>query len=92
MAKKNAQTRLIIILGGIFFLGVIIYVTYQQTQHEYEVCVAFKGNTHCATARGATADEAIHSAHDIDCGMLADGRDDNIVCGGTQPASVREIK
>jgi len=92
MTRKNTQTRLIIILGGLFFLGAVIYITYQQTQHEYEVCVTFKGNMHCATAKGATADEAIHSAHDIDCGMLADGRDDNIVCTGTQPTSVRELK
>lgn len=92
MAKKSAQTRWIIILGGIFFFGAVFYITYQQTQHEYEVCMTFKGNSHCATAKGATADEAIHSAHDIDCGLLADGRDDNIVCGGMQPTSVREVK
>jgi len=92
MARKNPRIRLIIIFGGLFLLGAVIYITYQQTQHEYEVCVTFKGNTHCATARGATADEAIHSAHEIDCGLLADGRDDNIVCGGVPPASVRELK
>src|SRR5208282_846503 len=92
MPKKPAQTRLIIILGGIFFFGVMIYITYQQMRHEYEVCLTFNGGTHCATARGATPEEAIHSAHDIDCGMLANGRDENIVCGGTEPTSVREGK
>lgn len=92
MPNKPAQTRLIIILFGIFFLAVVIYATYQQMQHEYEVCVTFNGGTHCATARGATPDEAIRSAHDIDCGMLANGRDENIVCGGTQATSVREVK
>jgi Na+/glutamate symporter len=92
MANKTAPTRLIIILGGIFFLVVVLYTTYQQMRHEYEVCVTFNGGTHCATARGATPEEAIHSAHDIDCGMLANGRDENIVCGGTQPTSVREVK
>jgi len=92
MPKKPAQTRLIIVLGGVFFFGVMIYITYQQMRHEYEVCLTFNGGTHCATARGATPEEAIHSAHDIDCGMLANGRDENIVCGGTQPTSVREVK
>lgn len=92
MPKKTMQTRLIIILGGIFFFAAVIYITFQQTRHEYEVCVAFKGATHCATAKGATAEEAIHSAHDIDCGLLADGRDENIVCLDTPPNSVREVK
>jgi hypothetical protein len=92
MTKKNAQTRLIIILGGIFFFGAVFYMTYQQMQHEYEVCMTLNGNSHCATAKGATVDEAIHNAHDIDCGMLANGRDENIVCEGIQPTSVREVK
>ena len=92
MPKKAAQTRLIIILGGIFFLAVVIYTTYQQMRHEYEVCVTFKGGTHCSTARGATPEEAIHSAHDIDCGLLANGRDENIVCLDTPPSSERQVK
>jgi hypothetical protein len=92
MAKQKSQTRLVIILGGIFFFAVVIYTTYQQTRHEFEVCVTFKGGSHCATAKGATPDEAIHSAHDIDCGLLADGRDENIVCNQVQPTSVREVR
>lgn len=91
MPKKN-QTRWIIVVAGLVFVAVLIFVTLQQTRREFEVCVAFKGNTHCATAKGATPEEAIHSAHDIDCGLLADGRDENIVCLGTQATSIREIK
>lgn len=91
MAKKS-QTRWIILIAGLVFIGVLVYATMQQTRLEYEVCVNFKGHTHCATAKGATAEEAIRSAHDIDCGLLADGRDDNIVCMSTSPSSIREIK
>jgi hypothetical protein len=91
MAKKN-QTRWIILIAGLVFIGILVYGTMQQTRLEYEVCVNFNGNTHCATAKGATAEEAIRSAHDIDCGLLAGGRDENIVCMGTSPSSVREIK
>jgi hypothetical protein len=91
MPKKN-QTRWIILLAGLVFIGMLVYGTVQQTQHEFEVCVAFKGGSHCATAKGATPEEAIHSAHDIDCGLLANGRDENIVCLATLPTSVREIK
>jgi hypothetical protein len=91
MAKKS-QTRWIIVVAGLAFLAVLVYVTTEQTRREYEVCVAFRDHTHCATAKGATAEEAIRSAHDIDCGLLADGRDDNIACTGTAPSSIREIK
>jgi hypothetical protein len=89
---KKSQTRWIILAAGLVFFATLVYVTYQQTRREFEVCVAFKGGTHCATAKGSTPDEAIHSAHDIDCGLLANGRDENIVCLATEPTSVREIK
>jgi len=89
---KKSQTRWIILVAGLVFFAVILYSTLQQTRREYEVCVTFKGNSHCATAKGATPDEAIHSAHDIDCGLVADGRDDNIACMNTQATSIREIK
>jgi hypothetical protein len=89
---KKSQTRWIIVVAGLAFVALLVYVTMQQTRREYEVCVTFGGQTHCARAKGATAEEAIRSAHDIDCGLLADGRDANIVCMGTSPSSVREIK
>jgi hypothetical protein len=89
---KKSQTRWIIVVAGVAFVALLVYVTMQQTRREYEVCVTFGGQTHCARAKGATPEEAIRSAHDIDCGLLADGRDANIVCMGTSPSSVREIK
>jgi hypothetical protein len=89
---KKSQTRWIILGAGLVFVAALVYVTFQQTRREFEVCIAFKGSTHCATAKGATPEEAIHSAQDIDCGLLANGRDENMVCLDTQPAMVREIK
>ena len=89
---KKRQTRWIILSAGLVFVAALVYVTYQQTRSEFEVCVAFKRSTHCATAKGATPEEAVRSAHEIDCGLLANGRDENIVCLDTQPTSVREVK
>jgi hypothetical protein len=89
---KKSQTRWIIVVAGLVFFVVIIYTTLQQTRSEYEVCVTFGSGSHCATAKGATPDEAIHSAHDIDCGLLANGRDENIACMNTAATSIREIK
>jgi hypothetical protein len=84
--------RWIIALGVIFLVSVLVYSSFQQTNHEYEVCMAFKGASHCATSAGATYDQAVRSAEGIDCEMLANGRDENMVCLDTQPSSVREVK
>lgn len=92
MVKKSTQMRWIVVLGGIAFFGVLLYSTLQQTQKEYEVCVNFKDRSHCSTARGSTAEEAIRSARDIDCGLITNGRDEVMACNDVQPASVRQVK
>lgn len=89
---KTSQTRWIVVAAGLVFFAVILYTTFQQTRREYEVCLTFDGGSHCATAKGATREEAIRSAHDIDCGLLANGRDENIACMNTAATSIREIK
>jgi hypothetical protein len=73
--------------GSLFRTGGLV-----QRQKEYEVCVAFNGRSHCSTARGSTAEEAIRSARDIDCGLITNGRDELMACNDVQPTSVREIK
>jgi hypothetical protein len=84
--------RWIIGLGAIVLVGVLVRSTLQQTQQQYEVCVAFKGAGHCASASGATYEQAVRSAQAIDCQLLTTGRDDNMVCLANQPQSVRQIK
>lgn len=92
MADRKIQVRVISIVGAIVLLGVLLYSSRQQAQNKYEVCVTFKGAMHCATASGATSAEAIHSAQDIDCEMLSNGRDENMVCLDSPPSSVRAVK
>jgi hypothetical protein len=92
MADRKFQVRMIIVIGAIVLFGVLIYSSHQQTQNQYEVCVTFKGAMHCATASGATSAEAIRSAQDIDCEMLSNGRDENMVCLDSPPSSVRPVK
>lgn len=79
-------------LGAIALVGVLVYSSFQQTHERYEVCVAFKGATHCATAAGATYEQAVRSAQEIDCQLLANGRDENMVCLDGKPLSVRPIR
>jgi hypothetical protein len=84
--------RAIMILGAIVLVGILLYSSMEQTRNKYEVCVVFKGLVHCATASGATPADAIRSAQDIDCSMLANGRDETMVCVASPPSSTREIK
>jgi hypothetical protein len=91
MAVSRTQLRWLIAGAAAAFLAIILTSTMHQTRIKYEVCVNYHGNQHCATAEGATADEAIRSARDIDCELLSNGRDDNVVCLDTQPSSIREI-
>lgn len=88
---KKVQTRWIILIGVIVFIAALVRFTFQQTHLEYQVCMTFAGGSHCATAQGASEDEAIRSAKNIDCGLLANGRDANIRCMDA-PASVTRIK
>ena len=92
MANKSNQVRWIIALGAVVLVAVLAWSTVQQTRQQYEVCVQFKGGSHCATASGSSQDQAIRSAQEIDCQLLANGRDENMVCLANPPASVRPVK
>jgi hypothetical protein len=92
MAQKSPRVRVIIAGGAVVLLGVLAYSSFQQMRERYEVCVTFKGATHCATAAGSTYTQAIRSAQEIDCQLLANGRDENMVCLETQPSSIRPVK
>ena len=92
MAKKPNHIRWIIALGAIAFVGVLVYSSFQQTRERYEVCMTFKGATHCATAAGSTYNQAVRSAQEIDCELLSNGRDENIACLAQAPSSVRPVR
>jgi len=91
-AQKSSQFRWIMVLGGVALVGVLAYSSFEQTRERYEVCVNFKGASHCATASGSNYDQAVRSAQEIDCQLLANGRDENMVCLNSPPVSVRPAK
>jgi hypothetical protein len=92
MAKKSNHIAWIIAIAAVAFVGVMVYSSYQEMRTRYEVCMNFKGATHCATAAGATRDQAVRSAQEIDCELLSNGRTENMVCLDQQPSSVRLIQ
>jgi hypothetical protein len=92
MANKSKQLAWIIGLGAVLFVGILAYSSFQATRDQYEVCMTFNGNSHCASASGANSQEAVRSAQEIDCELLANGRDQNMVCLDRQPSSIRHVK
>lgn len=88
----NARWKTIVGIAAVVLFGYIIYSTMQQASHEYEVCVAYKGRSHCATAAGRTPEEAIQSGHQIGCSLITNGRDENMACLALAPTSTRETK
>ena len=92
MTKRLNQMRWIMVAGGIVLVGVLLYSTLQQTHKQFEVCMSFKGGTHCATASGATQAQAVRSAQEIDCELLSNGRDENMACLDREPSSIHEVK
>jgi hypothetical protein len=92
MPRKSNPMKYIVAIGGVAFFAILIYLSMRQTHEEYEVCMGFKGSTHCATASGSTEDEAVRSAQEIDCQMLANGRDETMVCLASSPSSIRQIQ
>jgi hypothetical protein len=92
MAVSQLKMRLIMVVGAVLLVAWLAYSSFQQDRNEYEVCMTFKGGLHCANAKGEKPDDAIRAARDIDCEMLANGRDENMVCQSMQPASVKQVK
>jgi hypothetical protein len=92
MADRRFQMRIIMVVGAMLLVGILLHSSMEQTLNKFEVCVTFKGMVHCATASGATPADAIRSAQDIDCQMLANGRDETMVCVTTPPSSTRQLK
>lgn len=90
-ARRRINMKWYIVIVGVIFVAALVYSSFQQSVFRVEACVDFHGRTHCAEASGRTRAEAIRSAQEIDCEMLANGRDENIVCIGLQPSSVRPL-
>jgi len=90
--QKSRRVQWIIAAGAVVLIGVLAHSSFQQMRERYEVCVTFKGATHCAMAAGSSYMQAVRSAQEIDCQLLANGRDENMVCLDTQPSSIRSVK
>jgi hypothetical protein len=87
IVSKRVKIALVIALAAV--VGYILFSPMQLGKVSCEVCMEFKGQKACRTARGPSSGEATSTARDNACARIAFGREDSILCGNTEPASVR---
>lgn len=87
---RSPQTTIVIvsIVIAILTIAVLVSAVMRQQKTSCEVCVTFHGRTACRTAIGPTRDDAVRTAVDTACAVLASGMADSISCGNTPPDSV----
>jgi hypothetical protein len=65
----------VLAIAALFF-----FMTTARAKVECRVCLDYHGRTNCATARGATAQQAREGAQTTACGPIANGMDQEIEC------------
>jgi hypothetical protein len=81
------------VLAAVIFvaivLGAILYTSLAGANSKYrvEICITFQGRTECRTARASTHDEALRTATDNACALMASGQSEFERCRNTPPTS-----
>ena len=89
---RNKRLGIIIGVGfALLFVGILTYSMLDLRKNRVEVCVTFGGRSACRQASGATRNEAIRTATENACTMLASGMTDSMQCGATEPSSIKDL-
>ena len=88
---RGTRVKIGIITAVVLVAMVILLVSTmsKQAQVSCEVCVTFQGRTQCRSAAGPDREQAIRTAVDTACAVLAAGMTDSIRCANTRPDSVQ---
>lgn len=89
---NSRKLALLAAAGFLLLAGVMTWMMLSGRRHRVEVCMEFRGQSACRTAAGPTREEAIRTATDNACALLASGMTDTIQCGRTPPRSVRDLE
>lgn len=84
--KRSTVVTLVAIAA---LAGLAVYSTTARAGHRCRVCVTYRGHSNCASAAGATQQDAQEGAQTTACGPVASGMDESIACGRVQPDSVQ---
>ena len=85
----SKRVKILVVIAVLAVAAYIMLSPSRLGKVSCEVCMEFKGQESCRTARGPNRDEAITTARDNACARIAFGREDSILCGGKEPESVR---
>jgi hypothetical protein len=80
---------LLISLCVIAAVVVMIWLSLPSANFRVEVCMEFEGRSACRIARGATEQQALRTASDNACALIASGMTASMSCGRREPKSVR---
>ena len=83
--KKNV---LIVVIFGLVFLGILIYLSMGLSGVRVEVCVEFNGQQSCRTASGPNREDAQRKATENACAFVASGMTDSMACTGRPPVKI----
>jgi len=83
------KTVLLAIGFVVAVLIVLVYTTMGNRRYRCEVCVSFQGRPACRTAGASTEAQALRTATENACALIASGVTDSMACENTPPTSVK---
>ncbi len=88
-----SKTTLVLlgIAGFALFLGIMTYSMLGNRKHRVEVCVTYNGRSSCRVASGSTKEEAVRTATDNACALVASGMTDTMSCSHQTPTSIKAL-
>lgn len=87
MRKNSLWLGILFVLAVI---GAVVYSTLDVQSYRVEICVDFQGRSTCRTAAASTEAQALRTAKENACALIASGVTDTIQCEQyTPPKSVK---
>jgi hypothetical protein len=83
------KSIIVTLIFAAIVLGAILFTTLGGSNSKYrvQICITFQGRTQCQTARASTHNEAVRTATDTACSLIASGQSEFERCRNTRPAS-----
>jgi hypothetical protein len=78
-----------IILAAVAAVGVLMYTSMPKSEFRVEVCKEFQGRVQCRIASADNERDALRTASENACALIAGGVTDTMACQAAEPKSVR---
>ena len=88
LRTTRSKAAIVAVVFGLIVLLLMLFASIGLTRNTCEVCIEFGGQTRCRTAKGSTREEAVTTATQNACALLASGMTDSIRCERTPPTKV----